>query len=47
MTEPTTLHVYRGANGEFTLYDDDGISQEYCKGRGKWTRMTWNDRRAA
>ena len=32
VTEPTTLRVYRGANGQFTLYDDDGISQEYLKG---------------
>ena len=41
--EPTTLRVYRGANGQFTLYEDDGISQEYLNGRGSWTRMTWND----
>ena len=32
-----------GANGQFTLYEDDGISQEYLNGRGSWTRMTWND----
>ena len=44
VTEPTTLKVYRGADGEFTLYDDDGISQEYLKGRGSWTRIAWNDR---
>ena len=43
ITEPTTLRVYRGADGRFTLYDDDGISQEYLNGRGTWTRMTWND----
>ena len=43
VTEPTTLRVYPGANGEFTLYDDDGISQEYLAGRGQWIRMTWND----
>ena len=39
VTEPTTLKVYRGADGQFTLYDDDGISQEYLKGRGSWTRI--------
>lgn len=44
VTEPTTLRIYPGANGEFTLYDDDGISQEYLAGRGQWVRMTWNDR---
>jgi alpha-glucosidase (family GH31 glycosyl hydrolase) len=42
--EPTTVRVYRGADGQYTLYEDDGISQEYLKGRGNWTRMTWNDR---
>jgi alpha-glucosidase/alpha-D-xyloside xylohydrolase len=43
VNEPTTLRVYRGANGEFTLYDDDGISQDYLLGKGTWTRITWND----
>ena len=42
--EPTTLKVYRGADGEYTLYEDDGISQEYLQGRGSWTRMVWNER---
>jgi alpha-glucosidase (family GH31 glycosyl hydrolase) len=45
VTEPTTIKVYRGANGEFTLYDDDGMSQDYLEKRGTWTRMTWNDAR--
>ena len=40
---PTTLRVFPGANGDFTLYDDDGTSQEYLAGRGNWIRMTWND----
>jgi alpha-glucosidase/alpha-D-xyloside xylohydrolase len=43
VTEPTTLKVYRGADGRFTLYDDDGISQEYLQGKGSWIRMSWND----
>jgi alpha-glucosidase/alpha-D-xyloside xylohydrolase len=42
--EPTTLKVYRGANGQFTLYEDDGISQDYLKGKATWTRITWNDK---
>jgi alpha-glucosidase (family GH31 glycosyl hydrolase) len=42
--EPTTLRIYRGADGVYTLYEDDGFSQAYLKGRGSWTRMTWNDR---
>jgi alpha-glucosidase (family GH31 glycosyl hydrolase) len=43
VSEPTTLKVYRGANSDYTLYEDDGISQEYLKRRGNWTRLTWND----
>ena len=45
LTEPTTIRVYRGADGRFTLYDDDGASQEYLTGKGSWTRFTWDDRR--
>jgi len=44
ISEPTTLKVYGGADGEFTMYADDGISQEYVEGRGTWIKMTWNDR---
>ena len=44
VAEPTTLRVYRGADGQFTLYEDDGISQEYLQGNGSWTRIAWNDR---
>jgi alpha-glucosidase/alpha-D-xyloside xylohydrolase len=44
LTDPTTLRIYGGRDGEYTLYDDDGISQDYVKGRGTWTRITWNDR---
>ncbi len=40
---PTTLRVYTGANGDYTLYDDDGVSQEYLTGKGSWTHMTWDD----
>jgi alpha-glucosidase (family GH31 glycosyl hydrolase) len=44
VTEPTTLRVYRGANGAFTLYEDDGVSQDYLRGRVTLTQMSWNDR---
>jgi alpha-glucosidase/alpha-D-xyloside xylohydrolase len=44
VTGPTTLKVFRGADGRFTLYDDDGISQEYLGGKGSWIRIAWNDR---
>jgi len=42
--EPTTLKVYRGADGSFTLYEDDGISLDYLQNKATWTRLTWNDR---
>lgn len=44
VAEPTTLKVFRGSDGKFTLYDDDGISQEYLKGIADWTTITWNDK---
>jgi len=43
VTEPTLLRIYSGANGEFTLYEDDGISQDYLNGRGSWIRLAWDD----
>ena len=44
VSTPTTLRVYPGANGQFTLYEDDGVSQQYLTGQGQWTRISWNDR---
>ena len=44
VSEPTTLRIYTGANGEYILYEDDGISQDYLKGQGTWTRITWNEK---
>jgi alpha-glucosidase/alpha-D-xyloside xylohydrolase len=40
---PLTLRVYQGANGEYTLYGDDGISLDYLQGEATWTRITWDD----
>lgn len=34
------LHVFPGANGEFTLYEDDGETQAYLKNGGATTRFT-------
>jgi alpha-glucosidase/alpha-D-xyloside xylohydrolase len=33
VNQPTTLKVYSGVDGSFTLYDDDGISQDYLSGK--------------
>jgi alpha-glucosidase/alpha-D-xyloside xylohydrolase len=44
VNEPTTLKIYSGADDQYTLYEDDGISQDYLKGKGTWTTITWNDK---
>jgi alpha-glucosidase (family GH31 glycosyl hydrolase) len=43
VTEPTTLKVYTGANGEFTMVEDDGNSQNYLRNKGTWTKLSWDD----
>ncbi len=43
VNEPTTIRVYRGADGHFVLYDDDGLSLDYLRGSGTWLAFTWND----
>lgn len=45
-TEPTTLRVFPGANGNFTLYDDDGQSLGYRDGsdpKTVWVLFHWDD----
>ncbi len=47
VTEPTTLRVHPGADGTFTLYDDDGTSLGYRDGSDSktiWLRFEWNDK---
>jgi alpha-glucosidase/alpha-D-xyloside xylohydrolase len=41
--EPTTLRIYAGADGEFTLYEDDGESLDYLDGKATWTHIRWDD----
>ncbi len=43
VTEPTTLKVYSGTSGEFTMYEDDGHSQNYMQNKGTWTKLSWDD----
>jgi alpha-glucosidase/alpha-D-xyloside xylohydrolase len=46
-SEPTTLHIYPGADGQFTLYDDDGESLGYLDGADRnmiWIRFHWEDK---
>jgi alpha-glucosidase/alpha-D-xyloside xylohydrolase len=40
----TTLSVYPGADGEFVLYDDDGLSTDDRRAGATWTRLRWDDR---
>ena len=42
--EPLTWQVYTGDNGDFVLYEDDGVSLDYLKGQGSWIHVSWNDR---
>jgi alpha-glucosidase (family GH31 glycosyl hydrolase) len=43
VSEPTTLKVYKGADGEFVLYDDDGSSLDDLHNHATWTRIHWDD----
>ncbi len=37
------VKVYPGADGDFTLYSDDGLTYAYEKGDGQITRVHWDD----
>jgi len=46
VSEPTALRVHPGANGAFTLYDDDGQTLGYRDGSDPkmvWIRFRWDD----
>lgn len=38
-----TVRVYPGADGKFTLFQDDGTTYDYEKSGGKLTNLTWDD----
>jgi alpha-glucosidase/alpha-D-xyloside xylohydrolase len=38
-----SVRVYPGADGKFTLFQDDGNTYEYEKSGGKLTNLTWDD----
>ncbi len=42
--DPLTVYVYTGADGAFTLYEDDGLSYQYEKGAFAQIPMKWDDR---
>ena len=41
---PVTLNVYTGANGSFSLYEDDGTSRQYLHGQYSRIPLKWNER---
>ena len=46
VNDPTTLRVHPGADGAFTLYDDDGQSLGYLNDSDEktiWIRFRWAD----
>lgn len=46
VSEPTILKIYPGANGLFTLYDDDGNSLDYQNASDRnaiWITFRWNN----
>jgi alpha-D-xyloside xylohydrolase len=43
--DPLELRVYRGASGDFTLYEDEGDSYDYEKGACAVIPFHWDDAR--
>jgi len=41
--DPITLFIYQGADGAFTLYEDDGVTYSYEKGLFAKIPIRWND----
>jgi alpha-glucosidase/alpha-D-xyloside xylohydrolase len=42
-TEPLAVWIHPGANGAFSLYEDDGHSFNFRKGEFQRIELTWND----
>jgi alpha-D-xyloside xylohydrolase len=40
---PVTLNVYTGADGSFSLYEDDGTSRQYLHGQYSRIPLKWNE----
>jgi alpha-D-xyloside xylohydrolase len=41
--DPITLHVYTGADGSFSLYEDDGVSRQYLNGAASRIPMRYDE----
>ncbi len=44
--DPITLYVYAGADGQFTLYEDQGTTFDYEKGAFSEIPIRWDDKTA-
>ena len=42
-SDPIEIRIYPGANGEFTLYEDENDGYEYEKGLYSTIEFRWND----
>jgi alpha-D-xyloside xylohydrolase len=40
---PLTLNVYTGADGTFSVYEDDGVSRQYLNGKYARIPISWNE----
>lgn len=40
---PVELRIYPGKNGEFRLYEDDGVTYSYENNQYSWIPMQWNE----
>ena len=43
--DPIELRIYPGADGSFTLYEDEGDNYNYEKGKHATIPISWNDAR--
>jgi len=41
--DPIELRIYRGADGKFTVYEDQGDNYDYEKGKYAVIPISWND----
>jgi len=41
---PLALNVYTGADGTFSLYEDDGVTRQYLNGKHSRIPFVWNER---
>jgi alpha-D-xyloside xylohydrolase len=42
-SDPITLNIYPGADGDFSLYEDEGVNYNYERGAFSRIDMHWND----